>query len=292
MNNLKSPVANRQSKITWLLAWGVHLYTALGLVAAAAIAILIIRGGEGSFRWAFLLMVVATLIDATDGTLARRIRIKEVLPGFDGRRLDDLVDFLTYTCLPLLLIWRACILPAGHEWWLLVPLLASAYGFCQVSAKTDDGYFLGFPSFWNLVAFYLYVLRPEGWCAILLLVGLSLLTFVPTRYLYPSQRGRLNRFTNVLAVVWTAMIVWVMFRLPSGSPGSDPAEELTRMLTLLEAPALEAESPGPVIDKGTLRLTLLSLFFPVYYMTASWFISLRVWRLRRRSGNKVRTALS
>jgi phosphatidylcholine synthase len=155
-----------------------------------------------------------------------------------------------------------------------------------VSAKTDDGYFLGFPSYWNLVAFYLYVLRPVGWVAVALLVGLALLTFVPARYLYTSQRGRLNRFTNALAVVWTAMIVWVIFRLPSGSASGD----LTRMLTLLQASGLEAESSGPVIDKGTLRLALVSLFFPVYYMAASWLISLRLWR--RRARKKVRTALS
>ena len=49
---------------------------------------------------------IATLIDATDGTLARAVRIKEVLPGFDGRRLDDLIDFLTYVFLPLLLLWQ------------------------------------------------------------------------------------------------------------------------------------------------------------------------------------------
>ena len=149
------------------LGWCVHLYTALGLIAAAAIAALIVHGGADSFRRAFLLMVAATLIDATDGTLARRVRIKEVVPGFDGRRLDDLVDFLTYTCLPLLLIWRTHLLPESCEVCLLIPLLASAYGFCQVSAKTDDGYFLGFPSYWNLVAFYLYTLQPlSGWfCA-------------------------------------------------------------------------------------------------------------------------------
>src|SRR5262245_27944638 len=215
MNDSRSESSSRRSRLLQLLAWGVHFYTALGLVAAAGMAVLIVKGGEGSFRWAFPLMVAATLIDATDGTLARRIRIKEVLPGFDGRRLDDLVDFLTYTCLPLLLIWRARILPAGQEWWLLAPLLASAYGFCQVSAKTDDGYFLGFPSYWNLVAFYLYVLRPEGWLAVLLLVGLSLLTFIPTRYLYPSQRGRLNQLTNVLAVAWTGLVVWITLRLPA-----------------------------------------------------------------------------
>ena len=98
-------------------------------------------------------MLLATLIDATDGTLARAVRIKETLPGFDGRRLDDLVDFLNYTFLPLFLLYQAKILPAGQEYWLLLPLLASACGFCQVSVKTDDGYFLGFPSYWNLVAF-------------------------------------------------------------------------------------------------------------------------------------------
>ena len=59
--------------------------------------------------------------------------------------------------LPLLLIWRAGLLPENCEAVLLLPLLASAYGFCQTSAKTDDGYFLGFPSYWNLVAFYLYI---------------------------------------------------------------------------------------------------------------------------------------
>src|SRR5262249_27766583 len=163
------------------------------------------HGGPEAFRGAFVLMLVATLIDATDGTLARRVRVKEVLPGFDGRRLDDLVDFLTYTFLPLLLIWQAKLLPEGQEWWLLVPLLASAYGFCQVSAKTDDGFFLGFPSYWNLVAFYLYVLRLSGWVAVTVLVVLAVLTFVPLRYLYPSQRGRLNKLTNLVSAVWVGL---------------------------------------------------------------------------------------
>jgi len=96
------------------LAWAVHLFTSLGLVAAAGIAVLIVRGGDVAFRAAFGLMCIATLIDAADGTLARRARIREVLPDFDGRRLDDIIDFQTYTSLPLLLIWRAGILPATH----------------------------------------------------------------------------------------------------------------------------------------------------------------------------------
>src|SRR5690348_14244972 len=76
-----------------LLAWCVHLYTALGLVASAAIAVLLVRGGADSFRWSFLLMLAATAVDATDGTMARRIGVKKVTPNFDGRKLDDLTDF-------------------------------------------------------------------------------------------------------------------------------------------------------------------------------------------------------
>ena len=76
---------------------------------------LLVRGGPASFRWSFLLMALATIVDSTDGTLARRVRIKEVVPGFDGRRLDDIIDFLNYTFLPMLLIWRAELLPPGRR---------------------------------------------------------------------------------------------------------------------------------------------------------------------------------
>src|SRR5205807_4358440 len=139
----------------------------------------------------------------------RAVRVKEVLPNFSGTHLDDLVDFLTYTCLPLLLLWRAEVLPPQLAWCWLVPLLASAYGFCQVSAKTGDGYFLGFPSLWNVVAFYLYVLQPPTWLALASLFTLAFLTFVPSRYLYPTQRGRLNYLTNVLATIWSILLMWI-----------------------------------------------------------------------------------
>lgn len=242
-----------RSRLRKLLAWSVHFYTSLGLVAAAGIAVLVVQNAEDSYRWAFVLMMIATLIDATDGTLARRFRVKEVLPGFDGRRLDDIVDFLTYTALPLLLMWRAGLLPDGYDWVLLLPLLASAYGFSQVSAKTDDGYFLGFPSYWNLVAFYLYVLRPGEWVSMVLLIVLALLTFVPSRYLYPSQRGRLNLVTNVLGIIWACLLAAVLLQ----------------------------PLPNPVTDDRTRGLALVSLAFPIYYMVASWTISLKFWCKKR-----------
>jgi phosphatidylcholine synthase len=238
------------------LAWCVHAYTALGLLAAGGMAVCILDGRPAAFRTAFLLMFVATVIDATDGTLARLVKVKEVLPGFDGRRLDDLIDFQTYTSLPLLLIWHARLLPPGHEAWLLVPLVASAYGFCQVAAKTDDGYFLGFPSYWNIVAFYLYVLQFPPAAAVGVLVFFSVLTFVPARYLYPTHRGRINRFTNKLGAIWALGLLWVVLRLP------------------------DTPAPGRNADDWTRGLALVSLIFPAYYLVMSWWIT---WRIMRRA---------
>jgi phosphatidylcholine synthase len=239
------------------LGWCVHGYTALGLVAAGMIAVLIVRGDADAFRWCFLLMAAATIVDSTDGTLARKVRIKEVVPGFDGRRLDDIVDFLNYTFLPVLLIWRAHILPTGYEAWLFLPLLASVYGFCQVQAKTDDGYFLGFPSLWNLVALYLYVLRlyelPQGdWVALAVVIVLALLTFVPIRHLYPSQPGLLNRVSMIAGVIWTPLVGWLIWKLPGGD--------------------------APRLSESTMQIALFSLLYPIYYLGVSWAISVIHWR--------------
>ncbi|HZS04495.1 MAG TPA: CDP-alcohol phosphatidyltransferase family protein [Blastocatellia bacterium] len=231
-----------------LLAWGAHLYTATGLVAAAGIAVLLVRGGAESFRLAFFLMVIATAIDTTDGLLARKAKVKEFTPGFDGRRLDDLIDFHTYTTLPLLFIWRAGILPAGQEWWLLLPLLASAYGFCQVQAKTADNYFLGFPSYWNIVGFYLYILKLPEWFSLGAIIVLALLTFVPSRYLYTTHGGPFSLLTNVLGSAWGVSLILILVQMPDVS--------------------------------GT--LIYVSLIFPVYYMVLSWAITIRYWLGERR----------
>jgi phosphatidylcholine synthase len=227
-----------------VLAWCAHAYTALGLVCAAAIAVLLVHGGDPAFRLCFLLMMLATVIDATDGWLARRVDVHGVLPGFDGRRLDDLIDFLTYTCLPLLLVWRAELLAPSQQAWLLAPLLASAYGFCQVHAKTEDHYFLGFPSYWNIIAFYLYVLHLPSGAALATLLVFAVLTFVPARYLYPTQGGPFSRSTNLLGAAWAVAMIVVVWEWQA-------------------APRW---------------LVLASLAFPAYYLAISWGISLRAWR--------------
>jgi phosphatidylcholine synthase len=236
------------------VGWCVHGYTALGMVAAGLIAVLLVRGGPDAFRWSFLLMAAATFVDSTDGYFARKIRIKEAVPGFDGRRLDDLVDFLNYTFLPLVLIWRAELLPSGQEGWLFLPLLASAYGFCQVQAKTDDGFFLGFPSLWNIVACYLYAIPLWGWARLAIIILLAILTFVPTRHLYPSQPGALNRVATLLGIPWAVLFLWVIWNLPHGVQSR--------------------------LDNTTLFVAWITLAYPLFYLAVSWAISLDYWRKR------------
>ncbi|MGE0130912.1 MAG: phosphatidylcholine/phosphatidylserine synthase [Blastocatellales bacterium] len=226
----------------------VHCYTALGLVAAAGMAVFIVRGDAESFRQAIGLMIIATFIDSTDGMLARRARVREALPGFDGRRLDDIIDFQTYTSLPLLFVWRAGILPEHLSWWLLAPLLASVYGFSQSHAKTSDpesgdSFFVGFPSYWNIVAIYLYWLRPPVWFSLSLIITLAALTFVPSLYLYTTRGGRFSRLTNLLCLGWGALMALIV--------------------------AGVFDDPKPFM--------WASLAFPVYYFVVSWAITLWLW---------------
>jgi phosphatidylcholine synthase len=101
-------------------------------------------------------MLAALAINSVDGTLARAFGVAEVLPGIDGRRLDDLVDYLNYVIVPAVFMVSSDALPGWG--WAALPVLASAYGFSQREAKTDDDFFLGFPSYWNVVAIYLWQL--------------------------------------------------------------------------------------------------------------------------------------
>jgi phosphatidylcholine synthase len=250
-------ISERPPWPAWV-AWIAHVFTATGLVLAAGMAVAILEGTAESFRLAFFLMLAACLVDATDGSLARRLRVKEFIPGFDGAKLDDIIDFQTFTSLPLLLMWRAEIVPESLSWVLVVALVASAYGFCQIPAKTSDGYFVGFPSYWNIVAFYLYVLKWPGWLSAMLVLLLAGLTFVPSYYLYPSRGAVLSRLSNFLGGVWVVMLLWVLWALPA----SDPPEDAK-------------------LAEQAWQWAMLSLFYPVYYMAVSWTLTIRRWQRKR-----------
>jgi phosphatidylcholine synthase len=194
------------------LAWLVHLYTALGAVVAF-LAIILIE--QLKFQEAFWLMSLAVVIDATDGTFARAARVKEIIPWFDGDRLEDIIDYANYVIVPCWFFVHAHLLPAEDALWLAsLPLLASAYGFCQKEAKTSDHFFLGFPSYWNIVAFYFYVLRSPPWINGFAILLLSILVFVPLKYIYPSRSPHFRILTNTVGILWAVAVLIIIYLLP------------------------------------------------------------------------------
>jgi phosphatidylcholine synthase len=184
------------------LAWGVHLFTASGAVLGV---LAVLEATRGDLRGAALWMLAAMAIDSVDGTLARAVDVKRVLPGFDGRRLDDMVDFFNYVLVPALFLLAGGYLV--HPAFAVLPVLASAYGFGQEEAKTDDGFFLGFPSYWNVVAIFAWLLEVSAPATTAWVVFLSGMVFVPLKYVYPSYLPVLKRTTAVLTAVAAAVTV-------------------------------------------------------------------------------------
>jgi phosphatidylcholine synthase len=226
-------------RLSHVLAWAVHAYTSLGAVMALAGTLAVF---DRRFRDAFLWMIAATLVDATDGLLARLARVQERTPAFDGARLDDIVDYLTYVFLPVLLLYQAGHLPSG--WGLAVAaavLLSSAYGFASADAKTTDNFFTGFPSYWNIVALYVHAaaMAPVVNAGILLLF--VALVFVRVGYVYPTRMPVLRGLTLALCAIWALMILAIVLTLPDVSR----------------------------------PLLIGSLFFPVYYTVLSFVLHAR-----------------
>lgn len=230
----KSPTAKLK-----LLAWMIHSYTGLGgLLGLLALFF----AASGDYPTSFLILFITLFIDMTDGMLARGINIRQVLPNMDGSSLDNVVDTFTYIWIPLFIMWHGQLLHS--DWLIFFPAIAGLYAYTQKKMKTDDGYFLGFPSYWNVVALYLYWLEPSGWQNILLIIIPSFLTFVPTRYLYPSKNKTLAKPTWIALIGWYIGVVWLLTQ-------SNP----------------------------NLNLIRLSAIAPIYYLVASFYVEFKIRRL-------------
>ncbi len=218
-----------------ILAWIAHFYTATGTVWALLATAMTFAH---NFRGAFIFLVVAVFVDATDGVLARAFNVKQRTPNFDGALLDNIIDYMTFVFVPALIVWQADLVRVPFPVCAAM-LLSSAYGFAHTAAKVEQGdhFFTGFPSYWNIVVVYLYILRLPQISNAIILAVLAVLVFVPLRYIYPSRTRTLQTPTLILGAAWALIFTWMIYRLPDTS--------------------------GP--------WTLLSLIFPV------WYVGLSLW---------------
>ncbi|MEI8305805.1 MAG: CDP-alcohol phosphatidyltransferase family protein [Chloroflexales bacterium] len=169
----------------------VHLYTASTMVVLMVSTAFLLNN---QLTAALFTMLLSIVIDATDGSLARRFKVKQHVPEYDGRTMDDIIDYVSYVFLPAIFMLKAQMLLEPAIIFCCLPLIASAFGFSRVDAKLDaDGFFVGFPSYWNIVIGYFYLTGSPPWLNTLIIVFLTALVFVPTRYIYITRFPRLRR---------------------------------------------------------------------------------------------------
>lgn len=176
----------------YLLAWAVHIFTA----SASFIGVLsLIKIHQEQYTQALWLMGITVVIDSIDGTFARLVNVKKVLPQMDGTLLDNIVDYLNYVVTPcFFLLVKPGMLPQDYANWIILGItITSSYQFCQADAKTPDHFFKGFPCYWNFAIFYMYIFNTSMTFNAWIMTLFCVLIFVPIKYVYPSRLDYLTK---------------------------------------------------------------------------------------------------
>jgi phosphatidylcholine synthase len=187
-------------------AFSVHILTAsgsflafLGVVAAA----------EHRFVDMFWWLGLALLVDGIDGPIARKVRVKEVLPNWSGDTLDNIIDYVTYVLLPAFALYQSGMI--GEPWSFVAAgmiVVSSAIYYADTGMKTEEYFFSGFPVVWNMIVFTLFVIEANGATA-LVVVGISVvLTFLPINFLHPVRVERLRPLNLGIFLAWSAIGVY------------------------------------------------------------------------------------
>jgi phosphatidylcholine synthase len=183
-------------------AFAIHIFTASG---AALALVALVAAVNGHWRVMFVCLGVALIVDAVDGALARWLEVAARLPRWSGDMLDLVVDFTTYVFVPAYAIAAGGLLPEL----LAIPaaiviVMTGALYFADRQMKTNDNYFRGFPTLWNIVAFYLFVLKLPPWLAAATVAVLAVLTFAPFKFVHPVRVVRLRAVSVAALLLWTA----------------------------------------------------------------------------------------
>ena len=141
------------------LAFSVHVLTACG----AALALLaLLAATRGDWPLMFLWLGVALVVDAIDGPLARAAECRRgaaALVGRDARPGGGLHDLRVRAGLCGRGRGPDAATPRAIAAAVVIAITGTLY-FADREMKTADNFFRGFPAVWNLVVFYLLLLRP------------------------------------------------------------------------------------------------------------------------------------
>lgn len=206
-------ISRHPARLT-LCAWGVHIFTMTGL-ACATLALLSLIEHRINLMWLWL--GISLVVDGIDGTLARKVRVKEVLPWFDGGILDILIDYITWTFIPAIFMYTH--LPMGPKplAGILAVLILTSSTLCYANEhwKSSDYYFYGFPAAWNIVAVILYVLNANEVWTIGVTTLCIILTIVPSYWTHPFRVKRFMPINIAAIIMWIGSVAWLVATHPT-----------------------------------------------------------------------------
>ncbi len=187
----------------------VHLFTVSGVVFSF---LALIASIEQNLPLVFFYLALALFVDGIDGSLARKVDVKEHTPNINGEILDNIIDYLNYVFVPAFIIYWLGLVPSGMELIMsVIILIVSCYTFANNNIKTSDFYFSGFPALWNVVIIYFYILETEPFTNLLIICALSILTFIPIKYLHPFRVKHLRRLSLFVLLIWMLTTIIIVY---------------------------------------------------------------------------------
>jgi phosphatidylcholine synthase len=132
--------------------------------------------------------------------------------------LDDIADFLTYVIVPMFLAYHLKMVPSSYLWTLGFPVLASGYGFCQGQAKTTDGFFTGFPSYWNILVLYFYLLETPPLFNAWAFLVCSFLFLFPLNSSILHEHVMVKKYLLSLGLLWACCLGYMLYQMKETPP--------------------------------------------------------------------------
>lgn len=189
-------------------AFSVHILTASGSFLAF---LGVLAAAERDFVAMFWWLAAALFVDGIDGPIARRVRVKEVLPNWSGDTLDNIIDYVTYVLLPAFALYQSGMI--GEPWSFLAGgaiVVSSAIYYADMGMKTDEYFFSGFPVVWNMVIFTLFVVDAGQVTASAVVAISVILTFLPIHFLHPVRVKRLRPLNLAVFFIWCGFGVYAL----------------------------------------------------------------------------------
>ncbi len=200
-----------------------HLLTLAGL-GFAALAMMSILDGRFDAAARFSLLVLA--VDRLDGTLARKLKVREKFPGTSGEVLDIITDLVGLTFVPMMLFLTTGLFVSGVGTAVVIgAAVAASSKYSRKEQFLKDGYSVGAPPvFFSLFIFYflqLPLIYPTLYATVLILLTVAPIRYpincLVTTHWQPGYKSIINYLTTLFFVpvfIWLddapVAIYWIM----------------------------------------------------------------------------------